>query len=157
MQASLKQLICAIGRSVNTQSDPHLIPSLLTHTILMINSLNWFHNRSKCTLFALAFEKLMILMQKLLIGHYFAQGTADDIVNWTHGKRLWELSKEKYDPLWIKGGGHCNLETYPEYIKHLKKFTSAMEKLSAKQAKQSSQPPLTITEVKHNKCLRFGK
>lgn len=85
------------------------------------------------------------------------QGTADDIVNWTHGKRLWELSKEKYDPLWIKGGGHCNLETYPEYIKHLKKFISAMEKLSAKQAKQSSQPPSAITEVKHNKCLRFRK
>lgn len=85
------------------------------------------------------------------------QGTADDIVDWTHGKRLWELSKEKYDPLWIKGGGHCNLETYPEYIKHLKKFISAMEKLSAKQTKQNSQPPSSIREVKHNKCLRFGK
>ncbi|XP_074563120.1 uncharacterized protein LOC141819767 [Curcuma longa] len=88
---------------------------------------------------------------------FVIHGTADDIVDWTHGKRLWELSKEKYDPLWIKGGGHCNLETYPEYIKHLKKFIGAMEKLSAKQTKQNSQPPSSIREVKHNKCLRFGK
>ncbi|KAH9806422.1 Hydrolase 4 domain-containing protein [Citrus sinensis] len=57
-------------------------------------------------------------------------GTNDDIVDLSHGKRLWELSKEKYDPLWVKGGGHCNLETYPEYIKHLRKFINAMEKLS---------------------------
>ncbi|RVX05258.1 Protein ABHD17A [Vitis vinifera] len=56
------------------------------------------------------------------------QGTNDDIVDWSHGKRLWELAKEKYDPLWVKGGGHCNLETYPEYIKHLRKFINAMEK-----------------------------
>ncbi|KAK1292086.1 hypothetical protein QJS10_CPB17g00239 [Acorus calamus] len=61
-------------------------------------------------------------------------GTADDIVDWSHGKRLWELSKEKYDPLWIKGGGHCNLETYPEYIKHLRKFINTMEKLSLTKA-----------------------
>lgn len=85
------------------------------------------------------------------------QGTNDDIVDWSHGKRLWELSKEKYDPLWVKGGGHCNLETYPEYIKHLRKFINAMEKLSlTKQAKQLSSNS-SITEVKHNKCLRFGK
>ncbi|RRT59543.1 hypothetical protein BHM03_00047399 [Ensete ventricosum] len=86
------------------------------------------------------------------------KGTADDIVDWTHGKRLWELSKEKYDPLWIKGGGHCNLEVYPQYIRHLRKFINAMEKLSVtKQTTQSSLPTSTITEVKHNKCLRFGK
>ncbi|KAL6532740.1 hypothetical protein OROGR_013700 [Orobanche gracilis] len=57
-------------------------------------------------------------------------GTSDDIVDWSHGKRLWEMAKEKYDPLWVQGGGHCNLETFPEYIKHLRRFVSAMEKLS---------------------------
>nr|KJB54920.1 hypothetical protein B456_009G054100 [Gossypium raimondii] len=60
-------------------------------------------------------------------------GTDDEVVDWYHGKRLWELSKEKYEPLWVKGGGHCNLETYPEYIKHLQE------------------------ETKHNKCLRLKK
>lgn len=56
------------------------------------------------------------------------QGTADDVVDCSHGKQLWELCKEKYEPLWVKGGNHCDLELYPEYIKHLKKFISAIEK-----------------------------
>nr|GMC65089.1 protein ABHD17B [Ipomoea batatas] len=86
------------------------------------------------------------------------KGTADDIVDFSHGKRLWELSKEKYDPLWVQGGGHCNLETYPEYIRHLRKFVNAMEKHSFS---NQSKPQLThapsITESKNNRCLRFGK
>ncbi|OEL38473.1 Protein ABHD17C [Dichanthelium oligosanthes] len=85
-------------------------------------------------------------------------GTADDIVDFTHGKRLWELAKEKYEPLWVKGGGHCNLETYPEYIRHLRKFINAMEKLAKDKAPKAPQmPSSSMTEVKHNKCLRFGK
>ena len=56
------------------------------------------------------------------------QGTADDVVDWSHGKQLWELCKEKYEPLWVQGGNHCDLELYPQYIKHLKKFISAIEK-----------------------------
>jgi hypothetical protein len=39
----------------------------------------------------------------------YLQGTEDEIVDYSHGKRLWELSKKKYNPLWVKGGGHCNL------------------------------------------------
>ncbi|AQK75800.1 alpha/beta hydrolase domain-containing protein 17C [Zea mays] len=85
-------------------------------------------------------------------------GTADEIVDFTHGKRLWELAKEKYEPLWIKGGGHCNLETYPEYIRHLRKFINAMEKL-AKDSKAARAPPPSsmADEVRRTKCLRFGK
>lgn len=89
---------------------------------------------------------------------YHLQGTNDDIVDWSHGKRLWELSREKYDPLWVQGGGHCNLETYPEYIKHLRKFINAMEKISlTNQSKKQLTSTSSITEVKHNKCLRFGR
>ncbi|KAJ4950827.1 hypothetical protein NE237_027659 [Protea cynaroides] len=85
-------------------------------------------------------------------------GTNDEIVDLSHGKRLWELAKEKYDPLWVKGGGHCNLETYPEYIRHLRKFINAMEKLSAeKQPNQNLASNPSFTETKNNKCLRFSK
>ncbi|KAG8367562.1 hypothetical protein BUALT_Bualt16G0084800 [Buddleja alternifolia] len=85
-------------------------------------------------------------------------GTNDDIVDLSHGKRLWELAKEKYDPLWVQGGGHCNLETFPEYIKHLRKFVNAMEKLSfSKRGKAGSASAPGITESKNNKCLRFAK
>ncbi|KAH9620598.1 hypothetical protein KSS87_014594 [Heliosperma pusillum] len=55
-------------------------------------------------------------------------GTADEVVDWSHGKQLHELCKEKYEPLWLSGGGHCNLELYPEYIRHLKKFVSFLNK-----------------------------
>ncbi|XP_068483915.1 uncharacterized protein [Phaseolus vulgaris] len=85
-------------------------------------------------------------------------GTNDEIVDWSHGKRLWELSKEKYDPLWVKGGGHCNLEAFPEYIKHLRKFLNAMEKISITGETNKQQPTQnpSNTESKQNKCLRFG-
>lgn len=89
---------------------------------------------------------------------FVIHGTEDEIVDCSHGKRLWELSKEKYDPLWVKGGGHCNLETYPEYIKYLRKFINAMEKLSitSQANKQLTQSP-SITDSRHTKCLGFVK
>ncbi|CAK7344277.1 unnamed protein product [Dovyalis caffra] len=31
-------------------------------------------------------------------------GTSDEVVDCSHGKQLWELCKEKYEPLWINGG-----------------------------------------------------
>ncbi|KAG9448604.1 hypothetical protein H6P81_008569 [Aristolochia fimbriata] len=65
-------------------------------------------------------------------------GTADEVVDCSHGKQLWEQCKEKYEPLWLKGGNHCNLELYPEYIRHLKKFISAIEK-SPKLVKEMNQ------------------
>lgn len=63
---------------------------------------------------------------------YNSQGTEDDVVNWLHGNGLWKMSREPYDPLWIKGGGHCNLELYPDYIRHLCKFIQEMENITTK-------------------------
>ncbi|PKU77025.1 alpha/beta hydrolase domain-containing protein 17B isoform X1 [Dendrobium catenatum] len=71
-------------------------------------------------------DKIPLVSCPVLIIH----GTADDVVDCSHGKQLWELCKEKYDPLWLKGGKHCDLELFPEYIKHLKKFISTIEKPS---------------------------
>ncbi|XP_073018848.1 uncharacterized protein [Primulina eburnea] len=69
-------------------------------------------------------DKIPLVQCPVLLIH----GTADDVVDCSHGKQLWELCKDKYEPLWVKGGNHCDLELYPEYIKHLKKFISAIEK-----------------------------
>ncbi|CAN1845716.1 Alpha/beta hydrolase domain-containing protein 17C [Linum perenne] len=30
-------------------------------------------------------------------------GTSDEVVDFSHGKQLWELCQEKYEPLWLKG------------------------------------------------------
>ncbi|KAL0014835.1 hypothetical protein SO802_001904 [Lithocarpus litseifolius] len=69
-------------------------------------------------------DKMPLVKSPVLVIH----GTADDVVDWSHGRKLWQLCKEKYEPLWIKGGNHCDLELFPQYIKHLKKFISAIEK-----------------------------
>lgn len=55
-------------------------------------------------------------------------GTADEVVDCSHGKQLWELCKERYEPLWLSGGGHSNLELYPEFLRHLKKFVLMLNK-----------------------------
>ncbi|KAF7829183.1 alpha/beta hydrolase domain-containing protein 17B [Senna tora] len=57
-------------------------------------------------------------------------GTEDDVVNLLHGNGLWKMAKEPYEPLWIKGGGHCNLELYPDYIRHLCRFIQEMENMT---------------------------
>ncbi|XVE54571.1 hypothetical protein DITRI_Ditri03aG0092000 [Diplodiscus trichospermus] len=69
-------------------------------------------------------DKISLVKCPVLIIH----GTNDDVVDCSHGKQLWELCQEKYEPLWVKGGNHCDLELYPEYIRHLKKFISTVEK-----------------------------
>nr|GMD01039.1 protein ABHD17C-like [Ipomoea batatas] len=71
-------------------------------------------------------DKMPLVECPVLVIH----GTADEVVDCSHGKQLWELCKQKYEPLWVTGGNHCDLELFPEYIKHLKKFVSAIEKLS---------------------------
>lgn len=40
------------------------------------------------------------------------------------------MAREPYEPLWIKGGGHCNLELYPDYIRHLCRFIQEMENIT---------------------------
>lgn len=67
-------------------------------------------------------DKIGLVSCPILVIH----GTSDEVVDYSHGKQLWELSKVKFQPLWVEGGGHCNLEMYSEYMKHLKKFISAI-------------------------------
>ncbi|KAK2648020.1 hypothetical protein Ddye_015509 [Dipteronia dyeriana] len=69
-------------------------------------------------------DKIPLVKCPVLVIH----GTSDDVVDCSHGKQLWELCLEKYEPLWLEGGNHCDLELYPEYLRHLKKFVSTVEK-----------------------------
>ncbi|KAJ6861336.1 hypothetical protein NC651_037425 [Populus alba x Populus x berolinensis] len=82
-------------------------------------------------------DKIGMVNCRVLIIH----GTSDEVVDCSHGKQLWELCKEKYEPLWINGGGHCNLELYPEFIKHLKKFVLTIGK-----SKTATNGPKTTAE-----------
>ncbi|XP_004501843.1 uncharacterized protein [Cicer arietinum] len=69
-------------------------------------------------------DKIPLVKCPVLVIH----GTADEVVDCSHGKHLWELCQQKYEPLWLKDGNHCNLELYPEYLRHLRKFVSTVEK-----------------------------
>ena len=50
------------------------------------------------------------------------QGTADEVVDVSHGRELAQLAKKPFDPLWVNGGKHCDLEFYPNFLSHLRKF-----------------------------------
>lgn len=82
-------------------------------------------------------------------------GTTDEVVDCSHGRQLWNLSKEKYEPLWISGGGHCNLEVYPEYLRHLKKFIQFLEKMplhrngSRRSVEQLEQSRKSVDRLEH--------
>ncbi|WVZ92394.1 hypothetical protein U9M48_038464 [Paspalum notatum var. saurae] len=84
-------------------------------------------------------DKIPLVKCPVLVIH----GTNDDVVDCSHGKRLWELCQQKYEPLWIEGGDHGNLEKFPVYIRHLKKFLSAIKKLPAEKyaAAESEKSP----------------
>ncbi|KAK8583919.1 hypothetical protein V6N12_068173 [Hibiscus sabdariffa] len=89
-----------------------------------------FKSHVPCKPHLLNIDKISLVKSPVLIIH----GTNDDVVDCSHGKQLWELCQEKYEPLWIKGGNHCDLEHYPEYIRHVKKFISTVEKTSPQRA-----------------------
>ncbi|KAI3914598.1 hypothetical protein MKW92_037865 [Papaver armeniacum] len=98
-------------------------------------------------------DKILLVSCPVLVIH----GTADQVVDCAHGKQLWELSKEKYEPLWVSGGGHCNLELYPEYIKHMKKFVSAIGKSKASSTSSSSKSTKKETTSEQTKLLESAK
>ncbi|CAL5188448.1 unnamed protein product [Lathyrus oleraceus] len=78
-------------------------------------------------------------------------GTEDDVVNWLHGNRLWKMASESYEPLWIKGGGHCNLELYPDYIRHLCKYIQEMENMTTEKRLKKIRQNLD-SQSKSNAC-----
>ncbi|XP_040989390.1 alpha/beta hydrolase domain-containing protein 17B-like [Juglans microcarpa x Juglans regia] len=79
-------------------------------------------------------------------------GTADEVVDCSHGKQLWQLCQEKYEPLWIKGGNHCDLELFPAYLRHLKKFISSVEKSHSRR----HNAPTSRTDRHHERYSRWS-
>ncbi|KAJ8570058.1 hypothetical protein K7X08_006635 [Anisodus acutangulus] len=71
-------------------------------------------------------DKIPYVSCPILVIH----GIEDEVVDISHGKKLWELSKMKYEPLWVNGGNHCDLQVFPQFFTHLKKFITSMERQS---------------------------
>lgn len=68
------------------------------------------------------------------------------------------MAKDPYEPLWIKGGGHCNLELYPDYIRHLCKFIQEMENMTTeirlKKIRQTLRLPERSNSAARNSCKK---
>ncbi|XWS62212.1 hypothetical protein CRYUN_Cryun07bG0191300 [Craigia yunnanensis] len=101
-------------------------------------------------------------IQKVKCPVLVIHGTEDDVVNWQHGNGLWKMARDPYEPLWIKGGGHCNLELYPDYIRHLCKFIYEMENMTTeirlKRIRQSLRLPTrsnTSSSVTNERCCKI--
>ncbi|OIV89681.1 hypothetical protein TanjilG_07568 [Lupinus angustifolius] len=90
-------------------------------------------------------DKIPLVKCPVLVIH----GTDDEVVNISHGKTLWELCNEKYEPLWLNGGNHCNLELFPQYLGHLRKFISAT-------TKKQPQPPMQNRATLKTKSLNIS-
>ncbi|XP_075096127.1 uncharacterized protein LOC107789146 [Nicotiana tabacum] len=86
-------------------------------------------------------DKIPYVSCPILVIH----GTEDEVVDFSHGKKLWELSKMKYEPLWINGGNHCDLQVFPQFFTHLKKFITSVERQSDRQTIEESIIDLNYT------------
>lgn len=115
----------------------------------------------KCTL-CFDIYKNVNKIRKVKCPTLVIHGTEDDVVNWLHGNGLWKMAKDPYEPLWIKGGGHCNLELYPDYIRHLCRFIHEMETITTKTRLTKIKQTLSIQQNSNPNacscgCIKFGR
>ncbi|KAL6556217.1 hypothetical protein OROGR_005505 [Orobanche gracilis] len=70
------------------------------------------------------------------------------------------MAREPYEPLWIKGGGHCNLELYPDYIHHLCRFVQEMENITTevrlRKIRQTLRLHKKTKSVNSNRCCKIN-
>lgn len=121
------------GQSVGSGPTLHLAAQLPRLRGVILHSAILSGLRVLChlnTTFCFDIYKNINKIKKVKCTVLVIHGTEDDVVSWNHGKGLWKLSKDPYEPLWIKGGGHCNLELYPDYIRHVSRFTRDMENIT---------------------------
>ncbi|KAL8112731.1 uncharacterized protein LOC141663800 [Apium graveolens] len=157
--------IILYGQSVGSGPTLHLASRLPRLRGVVLHSAILSGLRVLCHVkFTLCFDiyrninKIRKVKSPVLVIH----GTEDDVVNWLHGDGLWKMARDPYEPLWIKGGGHCNLELYPDYIHHLCKFVQEMENMTTevrlKKIRQNLPLPKgpNATVAKSTKCCCCG-
>ncbi|XP_059656894.1 uncharacterized protein LOC132303588 [Cornus florida] len=121
------------GQSVGSGPTLHLAAQLPRLRGVVLHSAILSGLRVVCHVnFTLCFDiyKNVDKIRKVKCPVLVIHGTEDDVVNWLHGNGLWKMARDPYEPLWIKGGGHCNLELYPDYIRHLCRFIQEMENIT---------------------------
>ncbi|CAI5971268.1 unnamed protein product [Closterium sp. NIES-64] len=78
---------------------------------------------------------------------FVMHGTADDVVDVSHGRGLAAVCKRPFEALFIEGARHCDLEFFPEYLKQLRRFIAFLDQ----------HPPPPLAEGEEDDIARRGK
>ncbi|CAI5512435.1 unnamed protein product [Closterium sp. Naga37s-1] len=78
---------------------------------------------------------------------FVMHGTADDVVDVSHGRGLAAVCKRPFEALFIEGARHCDLEFFPEYLKQLRRFIAFLDQ----------HPPPPLVEGEEDDIARRGK
>merc|ERR1719220_2415547 len=89
---------------------------------------------------------------KVLVIH----GTEDEVIDFHHGLQIYELAADKYDPLWVEGAGHNDIEHYPIYTQRLLKLIKDLEEVRRKRENDAQQMLRDVEDTK-TKTENVGK
>lgn len=98
----------------------HRVAAVILHSPLM-SAMRVAFPKTKRTWCCDAFpsiEKISKVYSPTLVIH----GTDDDVIDITHGVRLFERCPTAVEPLWVDGAGHDDIELHIEYLERLKQF-----------------------------------
>ncbi|CAO1315884.1 unnamed protein product [Diamesa tonsa] len=63
-------------------------------------------------------DKISKIKSPTLVIH----GTHDEIIDFSHGLQIYDQCQNAVEPLWIKGAGHNDIETYKQYFERMQNF-----------------------------------
>merc|ERR1739848_65092 len=90
---------------------------------------------------------------KVLVIH----GTEDEVIDFSHGLHMNELAVDKFDPLWVNGAGHNDIEHYPQYMHRLDRLMRDLHRLLAQKEARDKQEEENLKNRKLSSSSRDSK
>lgn len=63
-------------------------------------------------------DKVHKIVSPVMVIH----GTDDEVIDFSHGVRIFESTPITVEPLFVEGAGHNDVELYGQYLDRLKRF-----------------------------------
>jgi len=71
-------------------------------------------------------DKVERISSPVLVIH----GKDDEVIDFSHGRAIYERCSHAVEPLWVEGAGHNDVEHFDEYIDRLVRYISLDLRLS---------------------------
>ena len=71
-------------------------------------------------------DKVADISSPVLVIH----GKDDEVIDFSHGRAIYERCMRAVEPLWVDGAGHNDVEHFDEYIDRLLRFVQQDIRLS---------------------------